>query len=175
MSGTQEGTGTDVVVRDDGGELDVTPRMIAPTPELVAQAKAAVLDGELPPEVGDPAVTARAIKQRILDGSLEDALSPQGGLPAWRDYMGEDVTVFSFHFNPSQFADDDGNKAGAYAVVELMLSNGDGEITAVTCGGGNVLATLIKAWETESFPFRCKLVEKGTGTPGRSVLWLEKV
>ena len=38
-------------------ELDLTaPRMIEPTPELVDQAYRAVMEGELPPEVGDPSI-----------------------------------------------------------------------------------------------------------------------
>lgn len=146
--------------------------VIEPTPELVEQVRAAILDGELPPEIGDPQLTARAIKERILAGSLAESMEPAQALPAWRDYMDEDVAVQGFHLNPSNIANDDGEK-GVYAVVQIMLVE-SGEIVTVHCGGGNVLAQLVNAWENGAFPFRGKLVERTAGS-GRGVLWIEKV
>ena len=149
--------------------------MIDPTPELVAQVRAAILDGELPPEIGDPNIVARAIRARILDGSFEEALAPAQQLAGWRDaYLDEDVTVFGFHLNRSSKGDADGSGIAAYAVVELMVTD-TGEIDTVQTGGGNVLAQLVKAWEARAFPFRCRMIAKPTGTAGRSTFWLERI
>lgn len=146
--------------------------VIEPTPELVEKVRAAILDGETPPEIGDPNLIARAIKERILSGTLEEALTPAESLPGWRDYMNEDVTALGFHLNPSNLTNQDGER-GVYAVVEIMVTE-TGEIVTVHCGGGNVLATLVRAWEIGGFPFRCKLTETNAAS-GNGVLRLEKV
>lgn len=168
MTDTQEGTS---VVPAEPGQM----ARIKPTPQLVEQVRAAILDGTVPPEIGDPTLTARAIKERILAGTLEEALQPSQSLPGWREYMDEDVSVLDFHLNPSNIDNEDGGR-GVYAVVEIILTDqADAEPIVVHCGGGNVLATLVRAWELGQFPFRCRLCEKSTGSSGRKVLWLEAV
>lgn len=151
--------------------------MIKPTPELVEQAYAAIMDGELPPEIGDSSITARAIQQKIREGeSFDDVFAPQSLKPL-SDFEGQPVVIYGFHLNPSSFYDPKkGDDAGpaAYAVVEI----GDpesGELITVGTGGGNVLVQLVKAWEKGWFPFQAILREKDTRTPGRSTYWLEKV
>lgn len=152
MTQTKESeTATDVVPWEEG-EL---PAMIEPTAELIAQAYRALDTGQLPPEVGDPAVTARLIRERIRRGTLADALAPASNLPSWgKDYANEPVVVHAFHLNPSQIEE---SPIGVYGVVELGIPE-TGELVTVTCGGGNVLEVLIKAWAEQAFPFRCKLV-----------------
>lgn len=173
---TETQTGKSVAANPLDEDTTGLPAQIKPTPELVQQMRAAILDGKLPPEVGDPAITARLIRARILDGSFDESMQPAESLPSWRDeYTDENVTVLGFHLVPSAFKDE-AAKSGvaAYAVVELMTPE-TGELVTVQTGGGNVLAQLIKAWEEERFPFQAVLRQKPTGTPGRSVLWLEKV
>lgn len=156
-------TATEVVPWED----DIVPAMIEPTPDLVEAAYAAILDGKLPPEVGDPSVTARAIQERIKNAkTFEDAFRPSS-LQSWQDYADKPVIVHSFHLNPSNF-----EGQTAYAVVELGIPE-TGEFLTVSTGGGNVLTQLVKAWELGAFPFRAILKVKDTGTPGRVTLWLE--
>ncbi len=146
---------------------------IEPTPTLVEQAYAAIMDNQVPPEIGDPQITARLIQERIKLGTFEQSLNPADSLPAWTKTLeGVEVVVYGFHLNPSTFENEDGVK-GVYAVVEL----GDvesGEMTTVSTGAGNVLMQLVKAWEEGKFPFRATLVEKKTSTPGRSTYWLQR-
>lgn len=154
---------TEVVPWED----DNPPAMIEATPELVEQAYAAILDGTLPPEVGDPSVTARAIAERIRDAkTFEEAFKPTS-LPSWQDYTDKPVIVHAFHLNPSNF-----EEQGAYAVVEIGVPE-TGEFKTVSCGGTNVLTQLTKAWELGAFPFRAVLRASNTGTPGRVALRLE--
>jgi len=149
----------------DAGEA---PAMIEPTPELVEAAYAAIFDGQLPPEIGDPSVTARAIQERIRNETTFDGVFNAGSLPGWQDYTDEPVVVHAFHLNPANF---DGQSV--YAVVEIgVLSTG--ELKTVSCGGGNVLTQLVKAWENNWLPCRLVLRAKPTSTPGRTTLWLEK-
>lgn len=146
---------------------------IAPTAELVQQAYDAIIEKTLPPEIGDPKITARMILERLKNSSLDESMTPAGSLPAWsKEYLDRAVTVFGFHMNKSTFEDEDGRK-GVYAVVELAAA--DGELVTVQCGGQNVLVQLVKAWEEGRYPFRCCLVAQETGSPGRSTLYLRAV
>lgn len=155
---------TEVVPWDD----ENAPAMIEPTPALVEAAYAAILDGKLPPEVGDPSVTARAIQERIRNAeTFEDAFA-SSKLQSWQDYTDMPVIVHSFHLNPSTF-----EGQTAYAVVEIGIPD-TGEFKTVSTGGGNVLTQLVKAWELSAFPFRAVLRSKPTGT-GNTTLWLESV
>jgi len=132
---------------------------IEPTPELLEQVYAAIIDGDLPPEAGDPGITSRMILQRIKDGTLEESLGPSESLPQWpRD---TDVTVLGFHLNSSSFKDEDGSVSSVYAVVELV--HADGTLEMVQCGGSKVLVQLVKAWEQQAFPFQCRLEGTKTG------------
>lgn len=150
------------------------PQMIAPTPELLDAAYNAVLNAELPPEVGDPAITARAIQERIRHGSLDDSMSPAEKLDNWADtFEGQTVYVCSFHLNRSTFEIQEGpnkGKKGVYAVVELM--DPDSELHTVQVGAANVLTQLVKAWEEKRYPFPAVLEVRETGTPGRTTQWL---
>lgn len=163
-------TGAEVATVDEAN----VPTMIRPTSELVEKAYDAVINGNLPPEVGDPAVTARSIQERIRRGSFDESMTPAESLPSWGDtYPGQLVTVLSFHLNPSTFEAQEGpnkGKKGAYAVVELIEP--EGEIVTVQTGAGNILTQLVKAWEEERFPFPAVLESKATGQAGRSVQWL---
>lgn len=165
MSKTQE-TGTEVVPWEDPTEA---PAMIEPRPPLVQAAYAAIQDGQLPPEVGDPSVTARMIQDRIRNADSFDEVFGSQKLTPLSDLAGEDLTFHAFHLNPSSFAD---NPIAAYAVIEV--SDRAGELRTVSSGGGNVLIQLVKAWEKGWFPFRARVVSKETRTPGRRTLWLEK-
>lgn len=150
------------------------PQMIAPTAEGIAAAYNAIENAEVPPEVGDPQVTARAIRDRIRAGSLADSMSPAESLPSWGDTLaGEKVIVYSFHLNRSAFEIAEGpnkGKKGVYAVVELGTP--DGELITVQTGSQNVLTQLVKAWEERRFPFPAVIDVKATGQPGRTVQWL---
>lgn len=153
----------EVVPWDD----DLAPAMIEAKPELVEAAYAAILDGKLPPEVGDPTVTARAIQERIKSAkTFEDAFRPSS-LESWSEYEDVPVVVHSFHLNPSSF-----ENQTAYAVVEIGIPE-TGEFRTVSTGGNNVLMQLVKAWELGAFPFRAVLKAKATQTPGRQTFWLE--
>ena len=150
---------------------------IEPTPELVSQAYAAVIEKTLPPEVGDPAISVRMILERIKSGTLDESMSPAAKLPAWRDlFLDRVVVVYGFHMNKSTFEDEEGRK-GVYAVAEVaplapVAGIDAGTMTTVQTGGQNVLMQLVKAWEERRFPFKAVLVSVGTGQPGRETLWL---
>lgn len=145
-----------------------------PTPELVAQAYAAVKDNELPPNIGDPEIMSRMILERIEQGTLDDSLAPSEKLPNWaRDYEDVPVAVYGFHMNPSTIDDENGDR-GVYAIVELAIV-GSGEIVTVQTGAKNVLMQLVKAWEEGRYPFTCKLEVVSTGTAGRKTFWLRDV
>lgn len=143
-------------------------------PAKIAAAIEALQNGTVPPELGDPAITARLIRQRIFDGSFEESLEPVESLTPWATYMNEPVVVQSFHLNPSGFSSESG--IAVYAVVELMLlaENGaGGEIIAVSEGGSNVLAQLLVALRDGKLPFRAMLTETKTAG-GFSVHRLQK-
>ena len=147
---------------------------IEPTPELLEQAYAAILDGEIPPEVGDPRITARMILERIKSGTLEESMNPAEKLPAWADlFMETPVAVYGFHLTPSTVEKkDDGSASSVYAVVSIA-EMGTGEEHTVSCGGQNVLVQLIKAWEERAFPFVAVLTGTKTGQ-GFTTLWLKR-
>lgn len=151
-----------------------TAAKITPTPALVKAAYEAI-EGSLPDgvlvEVGDPEVTARAIRERIRQGkTFDDVFAPQK-LPKLADLAGEGaVIVRDFHFNVSKFDETPGSSV--YAVVEVARA--DGTIELRHCGGGNVLTQLVMAWEHGWFPFKAKVVAKETGNAGRTTLYLEK-
>lgn len=150
------------------------PAMIPATKETVALAYNAIENAEVPPEVGDPSVTARAIRERIRQGSLDASMSPAESLPNWADnYADQPVIVYSFHLNKSAFEISEGDnkgKKGVYAVVEI--GDPSGELRSVQTGSQNVLTQLVKAWEEGRYPFKAVLEVKPTGTPGRTVQWL---
>lgn len=149
---------------------------IEPTSALVAQAYAAVTDKTLPPEIGDPAISARLILERIKTGTFEESMTPAQGLPNWSDrYLDQTVVVYGFHMNKSTYEIQDGEhagKKGVYAVVELAKA-GSGELETVITGGQNVLMQLIKAWEERKYPFQAVMTSKKTGS-GNTTLWLQK-
>jgi hypothetical protein len=146
---------------------------IEPTAELVRQAYAAIQDGEMPPEIGDPEVISRAIQERIKAGTFDQSLNPTEQLTGWADdYLDKQVTVLGFHLNRSTFVNQtDPDKKGVYAAVELI--NPDGQIVTVGCGGNNVLIQLVKAWEERRFPFSAALVSTSTGS-GNTTYWLKR-
>lgn len=155
------------------------PAMIQPTQELVARAYDAIHNANVPPEVGDPAITARAIQERIKSGTLEQSMQAAESLPSLGEkYEGQKIAVCAFHLLPSSFEIQEGSnkgKKGVYAVVEVMTQ--DGELDTVQTGAGNILTQLVKAWEESldgrsRFPFTCVVEVKPTGTPGRSTQWL---
>lgn len=154
---------------------------IEATPELLQQAYEAIMEGKLPPEIGDPNITSRLILERIRLGTLDESLDPIESLPNWaREYEDVSVAIFGFHLNPSGFEreeyalDEDGNeRRDSYAVCEIAPVD-TGEIVTVQTGGKNVLVQLVKAWEEDRFPFTAKLVKRKTSTPGRHTLWLVK-
>jgi hypothetical protein len=148
--------------------------MIVPTEQLVAQAFDAVLNANVPPEVGDPAITARAIQERIMQGTLEQSLQPAESLPSLGELFGGQTVAFcSFHLLSSSFEIQEGpnkGKKGVYAVVELMTQ--DAELVTVQTGAQNILTQLVKAWQEGMFPFTATVEIKPTGTPGRTTQWL---
>ena len=72
---------------------------IEPTAELVAMAYDAIQNGTLPPEVGDPKITAQLILQRIREGTLEESLNPAVSLPNLQNYRDKPMVFVGFHFN----------------------------------------------------------------------------
>lgn len=160
-------TSTEVVPFDESAEVSGLAA-IEPTHELVEQAYAAISDGELPPEIGDPAIVARLIQERIRRGTLEESMEPTESLPNWaQTYPEVPVTVLGFHMNRSTKTETE----GVYAVVEIM--DPDGELVTVQTGGQNVLTQLVKAWETGKYPFRAVMNVQTTGQ-NRTILWLRK-
>lgn len=156
----------------DAGELEGIAA-IEPTPELVEQAYRAIMDKTLPPEIGDPAIVARNIQERIRRGTFDESLEPTASLPAWRElYLDEVVVVYGFHMNKSTIENERG-ELGVYAVVEVAKV-GTGELVTVQTGGQNVLMQLVKAWEERRYPFQAVLIEVGTGTAGRRTQWLKR-
>lgn len=164
------------VVPWEEGELEGIAA-IEPTPALVEQAYAAVTEKTLPPEIGDPAISARLILERIKLGTFDESMDARQKLPAWRDlYLDRVVIVYGFHMNKSTFEIPEGEhqgKKGVYAIVEIALV-GSGEMQTVQTGGQNVLMQLIKAWEERKYPFQAVLTSTPTGTPGRTTLWLKR-
>lgn len=148
--------------------------MMEATPELVQEAYAAIRDGELPPEVGDPGVTQRLILQRIQDGSFEQSLEPTAKLPSLQEYVDTPMVYLAFHFNPSSFRDakDNASPSSVYAVLEVA-DPGTFETRTVQFGGVNVLMQLVKAWEEGKFPFTAELVGNKTGQ-GYMTYWLRR-
>lgn len=143
------------------------------TDELIQQAYDAIELGALPPEVGDPKVTANMIARRIREGTLDASMDPAESLPAWRDlYLDRPVAIYGFHLNPSTIKD---SPIGAYAVVELAATDGDdaGDIVTVSCGGRNVLMQLVKALEEKRYPFVGQLTANKTGA-GYDALWIKR-
>jgi hypothetical protein len=146
-----------------------TPAMPEPTPETMEAAYAAVMDGELPPEVGDPTITARAIQERIRNSDSFDDVFKAQSLTPWAELIGEVVTVGGFHLNPST---QEGGSA-VYAVVSLRR-DGEDDFMPYSCGGANVLTQLLKAWEQGWFPFQASLVSKKT-SKNFDTYWIEAV
>ncbi len=147
---------------------------IEPTEALVAQVYAAIDGQGLPPEIGDPEIMARLIRERIRQGSFDESMGPAAKLPAWADeYLDRLVVVYGFHMNASTIENpDDPQRKSVYAVVEVGLP-GSGEIVTVSCGGGNVLEQLVKAWQEGRYPFQAVLT--GTKTSrGYTTLWLKR-
>lgn len=147
---------------------------IEPTPEIVKQAYDAIMNGDLPPEIGDPAITARMIQERVRQGTFDQSMDPARKLPAWADkYLDRVVVVYGFHLNPSTIENpDDPGRKRVYAVCEVT-SPSTGEFETVSCGGDNVLVQLVKAWEEKRFPFQAVLT--GTKTArGYTTLWLKR-
>lgn len=148
--------------------LPVSERaMIEPRPELVRQAYAAILEGELPPEVGDPAVTARAIQERFTKAETAAEVLRPSKLRAWSELGDVPVTLLNFHLNPSGFE----QGSAVYAVCEIMHRD-SGEIEPVSVGGGNVLVQLVKLWELGALPVNVRMLSKPT-QQGFTTLYLE--
>jgi hypothetical protein len=163
-------SGSEVAPWDEPTAMAAIPA----TPALLQQVRDAIDGKGLPPEVGDPEIMARLIRERIRTGTFDDSMSPSAKLPAWADeYLDRLVVVYGFHMNPSTIENpDDPARKGVYAVVEVGLP-GTGEIVTVSCGGGNVLEQLVKAWEEGRFPFQAVLT--GTKTSrGYTTLWLKR-
>src|SRR4051794_35467289 len=103
-------------------ELEVRrTAMPEPTEETMQAAYDAVLDGKDPPEVGDPEITARAIKERLRDATEFGEVFKAQSLPKWSELAGEVVTIGGFHLNPSSFE----KGSAVYAVVELRREGED--------------------------------------------------
>lgn len=150
---------------------------IEPTPELLQQAYDAIINGTLPPEVGDPAITANLILERIRQGTLEDSMRPTEKLASLREYLDAPTIFLGFHLNPSTYedkdADEDENgrtKPAVYAVIRVA-DPASGEEETVQFGGQNVLVQLVKAWEERKFPFVATLQGARTGS-GYTTYWL---
>jgi hypothetical protein len=131
--------------------------MPQPSPEEMEMAWDAVLNGKPLPEMGDPEITARAIKERIKDADSFDEVFKSQDLPKWSDLIGEVVTIGGFHLNPSSFE----KGSSVYAVVELRRE-GEDDFHPYQCGGENVLMQLLKALEQQWFPFNGALIGKDT-------------
>lgn len=170
MSKTQENQpGTELATAGPQGMA-----AIEPTAELVAQAYDAIQAGTLPPEVGDPKITAQLILQRIREGTLEESLDPALSLPSLRDYEGIPLVYCGFHFNPSTFrnAEDNASPSSVYAIVEVADPD-TFETRLCQFGGVNVLMQLVKAWEEKKFPFLARLESTKTGQ-GYTTYWLRR-
>ncbi len=173
---TKDQQGTDVATIGSGisAAESASISMIEATPELLEQAYAAIQDGELPPEVGDPGVTQRLILQRIQAGTFEDSLNPGDKLPSLQQFVDTPVIFYGFHFNPSSFRDakDNASPSAVYAIIEIADPE-TAEMTTVQFGGVNVLMQLVKAWEESKFPFLAELKGNKTGQ-GYTTYWLRR-
>lgn len=145
-------------------------RMADPTPELVAAAYDAIIEGKAPPVIGDPDATMYRILTEIREATTPEQVFQAQTLPSWQEaFLDEPVIVHSISLNPSTFDD---STSSVYAVVEL--SNPEtGEATTVSVGGQKVLVQLVKAYELQWFPIKVRLTAKETGNAGRQVLGLE--
>lgn len=165
----QEQSGMDLASREAAGMA-----AIEPTPELIALAYDAIQHGTLPPEVGDPKITASLILQRIREGTFEESLDPTQSLRSLRDFVDTPMIYVGFHLNPSSFRDakDNASPSSVYAVVEVAdPETFETELTQF--GGVNVLMQLIKAWEEQKFPFQATLVGAKTGQ-NFTTYWLRR-
>lgn len=163
------------VVAWENGELEGIAA-IEPTVELVEQAYAAIIEKKLPPQIGDPAIVARMILERVKKGTFDESMDPAESLPNWYETFGERVVVvYGFHLNKSAHEVAEGEfkgEKGVYAVAEVAAA-GSGELVTVQTGGQNVLMQLVKAWEERRYPFQAVLTSTPTGS-GRTTLWLKR-
>lgn len=145
--------------------------VIEATPEQIRAAYEAISKGTVPPELGDPNITAAAMLLRIQEGSLEESMTPADALPNWgKEYEGVPVVVRGFHLNRSTFQqEENGQPKGpsTYAVVDLQIRETAELVTAQT-GSATVQTQLVKALEDKQFPFMAAYVVTPTSTPGRS-------
>lgn len=180
MSKTTETSGT-AATGNEVAPWDEAPTglaVIEATPEQIQQAKDAIINGTVPPELGDPNVTARAILERIAAGSLEESMNPAEQLPNWaQTLLNEPVVVRGFHLNKSTKQQPDpetGELKGpaVYAVVDLQVIE-TLELVTRSTGGANVLMQLVKALEDRAFPFTAVMTSTPTAG-GNDVLRLIK-
>ena len=169
MSKTQTDPSTEVVPWED--DLPTSAK-IKPTPELVKMYFDAI-ESTLPDdvffEVGDPEITARAIRDRIRSGkTFEDVFAPQK-LPRLSDLAGESFVVHGFHVQKSKY--DKADSSRIYAIVQVLRPSGELELRHT--GGTNVLTQLGVAWERDWFPFTTTIIVKDTGNEGRTTQWLQ--
>lgn len=157
--------------------------VIEPTPKLVAQVYRAIIEGEVPPEIGDPGITAKAIQWRVAQGTFDDSMDWQSQLPPLAETavyphpslektkVSGPMLFHGFHLNPSTIENPEGDK-GVYAVVDAT-DLATGERDTYSAGGGNVLVQLAKAWEEGKYPFEGVFAVATTGQ-GRSTHWLKR-
>ncbi len=140
--------------------------MDKPKKDGIEAAYNAIMTGAKLPIERDPEAVSKAIMERIAKAeTFEDAFQQQT-LQAWREFLGRPCVIHAFHLNESSL--DTGQPY--YAVVDLEWLD-DASKQTVTCGGGNVLVSLVKIYE-KGWMDRAFLLESKRTNEGYDVLWL---
>ncbi len=137
---------------------------VEPTTRQVAVA---LLEGRVSFDL-DPEAIAADIARRILEAPDTNAALQLGVAVHAREILGQPIVITGFRFQESGF--DSG--PGAYAVLDAV-NDDTGEGFAVTCGGVNVMAQLIRLAMDGDLPKRVKIIETDRQTKqGYYPMWL---
>lgn len=100
----------------------------------------------------------RMIEQILQARSAAELDAPWGSTAGLGEYNGETVTVHSIKRAPSSFAG-----VGIFLILDVTTE--DGEHHVVTTGSVSVMTQLLKAYELNAFPLKCRPVvsERASG------------
>ncbi len=117
----------------------------------------------------DPAEVQRRILERIFSAQSPEELRRLSKADPWQEHLDEPIRVNDVRFRRGQY--DEG--AAVFAVVDATNLE-TGEALTLTCGGMNVLATLMQHNRMGWLPWSWRLVKPERKTAaGYQVLWLD--
>lgn len=120
--------------------------------ELEAVKEALLGNGQLAVREEDPEAVTRRIVTQILEGSADEALTPQS-VHASDDVIDEPLRLLSVAWNSSDFEEGPGVFAtGRCAVLLDGFVGSPGDIIKVTLGGTQILAQLYKLVSEDKLP-----------------------